>query len=587
MPKPRKTRKAAMPTGNSTRHKSPVGWHPSNRGKKIIAMVVLSLATAAAYSNSLSATFVFDDRPHIFANERIKTVFPLSTTLSGRRPVVDFTLAVNHAIGGLDPTGYHLFNVVVHILSGLMLFLLLRRIGNGARPREKAGQETGGGLSIGVAAAVALLWMLHPLQTQSVTYVIQRGESLMGLCYLFTLYAAIRGMDGSGKRRWWLVASVAACGLGMATKAVMLTAPVLVLLYDWIVVTRSLRVTLRKRFAYYVALSSTLSLLVVCGVTSGVLSTGPHPHANVGFAVDGVTPWHYLLTQPGVLLHYLQLVVWPGPLCIDYGWPLVTSLSDAAFPGVVVLALLVWAVRACRHHPRAGFAGLSFFVILAPTSSLIPIRDPLFEHRMYLPLAAVLALLAAAVARMVRWSLRRVGADSRWSGYTCTVIVVLVAGALAVRTFDRNADYKSEIKLWEQATIVRPQNARAHYSLAVALGRAKRYAESLRSFRRVLKVSTDQTRCDVLAETHYHIGWSLIRQEQAGAAIAEFRQALALTPNHVEATFELGWGLAMLGRYEEAADMFRRTIQLAPDHPQAKTALADALSAAGQPPSEP
>ena len=117
MPKPRKTRKAAMPTGNSTRHKSQGGWLPSNRGKTIIAMVVLALATAAAYSNSLSATFVFDDRPHIFANERIKTVFPLSTTLSGRRPVVDFTLAVNHAIGGFDPAGYHLFNVVVHILQ--------------------------------------------------------------------------------------------------------------------------------------------------------------------------------------------------------------------------------------------------------------------------------------------------------------------------------------------------------------------------------------------------------------------------------------------------------------------------------------
>lgn len=582
MPKSRNSRKFTVPTRTLTGQECMRGASRSNLGITIITMVVLALATAAAYSNSLSAAFVFDDRPHIFGNERITTVLPLSTTLSGRRPIVDFTLAINHAIGGYDPTGYHLFNVVVHILAGLTLYLLLRRIGGRAHHSKEASEKETGRTSVGFAAAVALLWMLHPLQTQSVTYVIQRGESLMGLFYLFTLYAAIRGIDESGHYRWWLVGSVLSCGLGMASKAVMLTAPVLVLLYDWIVVTRSLRVTFRRRYGFYLSLAGTLWILVVCGVTSGVLSTEPHPHANVGFAVEGVTPWHYLLTQPGVLLHYLWLVVWPDRLCIDYGWPLVTSLSHAVIPGSIVVALLLWAVWACRRHPRVGFSGLSFFVILAPTSSLIPIRDPLFEHRMYLPLAAVLALLAVAVVHMVRWGMRRVGANPRQAGYLCGVVVVLVAMVLASLTFHRNADYQSEIKLWRQATIVRPENARAHYSLAVALGRAKRFTESLSSFRRVLEVSTDQTRDDVLAETHFHIGWSLIRQERAGAAIAEFRQALTLQPDHVEATFELGWGLAMLGRYEEAARAFRQTLQLAPNHLQARSALADAQSAAGR-----
>ncbi len=541
-----------------------------------LAMTVLTLATAAVYSNSLSAAFVFDDRPHIFANDRITSVFPLTTTLSGRRPMVDLTLALNHAVGGFDPTGYHLFNVVVHILAGLTLFALLRRVGAGAANRKATTNRT----PIAFPFAVAMLWLLHPLQTQSVTYVIQRGESTMGLFYLFTLYAAVRGMDGSKGRRAWLVACVATCALGMATKAVMLTAPLTVLLYDWIVVTRSLRASLRARWFFYVALTSTLSILAICGVTSGVLVTVGRPNANVGFAVTGVTPWEYLLTQPGVLLHYLRLTLWPSPLCIDYGWPIVTSLSQAILPGTIILVLLGLAIWMCRRHPLAGFAWLSFFVILAPTSSVIPIRDPLFEHRMYLPLAAVLALLIAGSVYLVRWSRRRAGKSSTGVYRTCIVAVAVLATVLGIRTFQRNADYQNEVKLWKQATIVRPQNPRAHYSLAVALGRAKRFDESQRSFRRTIEVSTDRTRRDVLAEAYYHIGWGLIRREKATEAIAAFRKAVALKPNHVEASFELGWGLGMIGKYGEAADAFRRTLELDANHPQAKKALADALAAA-------
>ncbi len=552
---------------------------PGSAWRSVGIVALLVVATFAAYSNSFSTAFVFDDKPHIFANDRILSIFPLTDTLSGRRPLVDLTLALNYAVGRQDPTGYHLVNVGIHLLAGFTLFGLLRQL---LRPREPFSQQPAGSVDW-LAGVIVLLWLLHPLQTQSVTYVIQRGESMMGLFYLVTLYSAVRGMRDPDRRHLWYAASTLACAFGMATKAVMVTAPAVVFLYDWLIETRSVKQTLRCRWGLYAALGATGIILVLCGVAGGVLSSTPHPKANVGFAVDNVTPMAYLMTQPGVIIYYLRLVFWPDPLCIDYGWPLVTHASGAVIPGAIVLVLLALTIWAAWRHPRVGFAGLCFFGILLPTSSFIPIRDPLFEHRMYLPLAAVLSLVVvggAALGHKIVW--RYYVSPARVHLVTAAT-VALIAAALGARSFVQNADYESELRLWQAATEVRPESARAHYSLAVALGRAKRYEDSLRSFRKVLQVSSDRTRRDVLAEAHYHIGWNLIRQDEAGEAVASFRRAVEYNPEHVEATLELGFGLAMMQQYEEAIEKFHRTLELAPGHVKAEEYLTDVEAAQRRP----
>ena len=195
-------------------------------GRGVVAPTVLTALAAAAWANSLSAPFIFDDRPAILANPHIRQLWPLSRALTAPprsilagRPVASLTLAINYALGELDVRGYHAFNLALHVLSALILLGIVRRtLARSARLVSAARP---------LALVTAAIWLVHPLQTDAVTYVTQRTELLMGLFYLLTLYAAIRAGEGS----WpWQTASVVSCALGMASKEVVITAPLMVML---------------------------------------------------------------------------------------------------------------------------------------------------------------------------------------------------------------------------------------------------------------------------------------------------------------------------------------------------------------------
>ena len=193
--------------------------------------VLLIAAALIVYGNSLWGTFIFDDQNSILGNPQVRRVWPLwnaftapaNTPVAGR-PVVALSLAINYALGGLDGRGYHAWNVGVHMLCALVLFGIIRRTLGRSPLRERFGVA-----SDGIAAASALIWLVHPLQTEVVNYVTQRTESTMALFYLFTLYAAIRALDAE-RPAWWHGVSVLSCAMGMASKEVMVTAPLMVVL---------------------------------------------------------------------------------------------------------------------------------------------------------------------------------------------------------------------------------------------------------------------------------------------------------------------------------------------------------------------
>ncbi len=370
----------------SSRGSSVAPWMPT-----ALAAAGIALAALAAYYNTFTAPFVFDDQFAIVENPSIRHLARLGDVLqpppyasgAAGRPLVNLTLALNYAFGGLDVRSYHALNLALHVATALVLFGLLRRtLTRLASPTPTF-----------ISLAATLVWTVHPLLTESVTCVIQRNEILAGFFYLLTLYAFARATE-TGGAKFWLPLAVLACFMGMASKEIMVSAPLVVFLYDRTFVAGTFREAWRRRRGFYLMLASSWLLL------AALMLTSQHRGGTVGFGL-GVTAWDYLLTQCRALTLYLKLSFWPHPLVIDYGTDIVRTVSAVALPGLGLLLLLALTIVGVCRRPALGFLGVCFFAILAPSSSLVPlVSQPIAEHRMYLPLAAVVVLAVVGLTKL-------------------------------------------------------------------------------------------------------------------------------------------------------------------------------------------
>ena len=526
----------------------------------LCALIVL--AGLAAYGNSFTGSFIFDDEGFIVDNDVIPSPWPIRPLVASTgwesRLVVMLSLALNYALGGLDVFGYHLVNLAIHLLAGLTLFGLLRRTLK-LVPQYSAEPIAADFLAV----AVALIWLVHPLQTQSVTYVIQRTESLMGLFYLVCLYCVLRGSQAS--RSWpWYVAAVAACWLGMGTKQVMVTAPVVVLLYDRTFLAGSWKEVLRRRWALYLGF---VPALVWLGVVT-VQAASRAEQAAAGFGMQGITKLQYLGTQGGVILHYLRLAFWPDQLCLDYLWPVAESARAIFLPGAVVAALLVASFIAIRYRPRLGFLGLSFFLILAPTSSIMPIADLAFEHRMYLPLAPLVVLVVLAWERLAKRFVNSGRARQLLGAGLLGIVVV----SLALRTMMRNRDYQDPVTMWTDVLVTAPHNARAHNNLGSLYERQGDLLSAADHYQRGLRIAPN------FVDAHNNLGKVLTKQGKFDEALAHFEHALRIKPNFADAHYGLALVLQQEGKLVDAVAHFRHAIRSRPDHAETHYLLALVLT---------
>ena len=436
----------------------------ASRRAVVLTGAAIAFAAFTAYHNSFSGAFLFDDEPAITMNPTLRQLWPVGSvlappggmTVSGR-PLLNLSLAVNYALGGTDVRGYHVMNLAIHLLAGLTLFGVARRALGGPVLRDRFGRA-----SLPLAGALALLWTVHPLQTESVTYIIQRAESLMGLFYLLTLYCFVRGAERpAGPSVRWQVLAVAACLAGMATKEAMVTCPVMVLLFDRTFVAGSFREAWRRRRPCYLGLAATWLLLEFL-----MLGTAGRSGA-IGYGIN-ISWWEYALTQFPALVRYLQLSLWPHPLVFEYGpfWARHTLTPEM----LMVAALAAGTAMALWRRPAVGFLGAWFFVILSPTSSVVPgASQRIVEHRMYLPLAAV---MAAVVFGIYLSACRSGRAEAR----RCLALGLALAAGLGWLTLRRNEDYRSAVAIWSDTVAKRPGNELAHHALGYALKREGRLA---------------------------------------------------------------------------------------------------------------
>ena len=528
-----------------------------------VAAVPLLLFPAVAlmiYGGNLGAPFVFDDLRTLVRNSAIREVdFSqlYSFWSSGQlRGTALFSFSLNYAAGGLDPYGYRLTNVFLHVGSALVLLGIVRR----TLLREPMAERYAA-VAYPLALVIALVWLVHPLQTQSVVYVVQRMESLMGLCYLLALYCFLRGVDS----RWsgiWFAAVIALWALAMGSKVVAATAPVMILWYDRVFVARSWRELYQSRRVFYGVL---LLGMLICAVRLWPsVFRGPVAAPTASAGIGGITAawWHYAASQPGVILHYLRLCIWPSGQCLDYQWPLVQSLSEFLLPGLIVFALMAATVWAIFRRPRWGFLGGWFFVILAPTSSFVPIQDLAFEHRMYLSLAAVVvAAIIGGYKLLLSLSAGKVASGVRltppWRALAVGVACVAVL-TLAIVASARQQVFASHVSLWQDNAAKRPNNPRVHVNLSSALLETGDLQGAYDAADRAIEVYPD------VSTAWRNRGCARLALGEVEAAIDDLTRATQLNDENYEAFAHRSIALQRAGRTAEAIEDASTAIKLRP-----------------------
>ena len=489
---------------------------------QVVFSLVLVVIGIWLYLDSLDIPFIFDDRSAIVGNLDIRQLWPPTWALpspfdhapTNSRPLTSLSLALNYAIDGLVVRSFRYGNLTIHILCSLVLFRLMLHTCSG---------------SVARAFTVAVLWLVHPLNSQCIHYIVQRSESLMALCYMLTLYCAARYIQQSSRR--WHLAAMAFCALGMASKEVMVTAPVAVLLYDRVFAAPSLCRALALRWRLYGSLGATWTILAVLAIDD--------PHGTTAGFDGSVSSLVYLSNQCVVVADYLQKIVWPLPAILDYGYPRPLPFWSYAPQGFLLLLLLLWSGRATLERRPAGLAILFFFLVLAPTSSVVPLTSEVgAERRVYLAAIGPLSLLVYGIGGLIdNWRGEKNRARLLGGG-----LALITFAYLAIHTYDRHAAYSTPQKIWEGAVRAVSDNPRAHNNLGAIL----------------------QSQGDTVQ------------------AVLHYRRALALLPDDPAALYNLARLLVAQGDSSRADSLFRRALERKPDFPQAHADYGSLLYDRGQ-----
>jgi tetratricopeptide (TPR) repeat protein len=483
------------------------------------------------------------------------------------RPLVNVTFAVNYAIGGFAPTGYHAVNLAIHFLSALLVFAIVRR--TLGLPHFGARYSTSADW---LALAVAMVWALHPLLTATVIYASQRTELMMAMFYLATLYFAQRywaaspqpvetkpavkqppqDVDSRSKtslkneqatfgRAMWLILAVVACACGMASKEVMVSAPIVVLLFERSFVAGTLASALRRSWPLYIGLASTWILLLA-------LNIGAPRGTTAGFGL-GVSGYEWWLTQSKILLMYLKLVVWPWPLLIHYQFPYLASMSKAWMFVIPVLLLGIGTLVLLWRNHAVGFLGTWIFAILSPTLLIPIVTEMADERRMYLPLVALIVLLIIGGYRLAQATADR-GTLVLAPAFSLAIVCGLI-GAVRLKAYD------DEIGLWREVVRFQPQNAIAHANLGGFLNDAGQFDEAAKELRAALELRPD------LATAHSNLGILLGRTGNVAQSIEHLQEAIRIEPDFAEAHANLAQALVLANRPHEAIAAANEAINLA------------------------
>ena len=538
--------------------------------KKNICFVFLVFAGLGAmlYANTLDVPFYFDDLGSVLRNVHIRLS---GITLPGlwqavdesrinTRPLANISFALNYSLHQYQLAGYHVVNIAVHVLTGFFLTLLLQCILRSPALVARYGRH-----ARFLALAAAVLWFVNPVHTQSVTYIVQRMNSMAAMFYVLSLVLFLRGrrMD-EGQSAWpWLAGSALAGLLALATKEIAVTLPIMMFLCEWYFWQDLDKAWLRRCTLYI------LAMLVFAGLAA-LLFLGGNPLDAIlsGYASRDFTLPGRILTQLRVVVYYLGLLVFPSPsrLCLDYDFALSRSFLDpptTAISGLVILLLSASAVVFARRARLFSFAVVWFMGNLLLESSLLPL-EIIFEHRTYLPSMFLSLLVVAAGYRFIR--------EKR-------IAIVLFAGIIGLFSYwtvARNEMWREPLRFWTDCVAKSPNKSRPHSNLSVALRKSGQWERAFVEAMVALRLDSQSF------QNHGYLGDLYADKQMWELAETEYWRAIRLNPEAAKVYERLGNIYVEQQKFSQAAGFFEKTIAIKPNSVRARTNLASILALQGR-----
>ena len=545
-------------------------------GDVLLAASALVIAALLSWWGALSAEFILDDYPVIVEQEgHILGPDGLRRAATSDRPVTELTFVLDAHRHGMDPVGWHWTNLILHVLGTLALFELVRRCARWILARSRL-DAFPSWLTVAVAFIAGLIWSVHPVQTEVVSYVVQRAEALAALFSFLAMLCLVMAFE-QRRQLVWCILLFCLIILAFGSKASAISLPPLLLLLDWGVLGGSFRNAMRERWPLH--LLAWILFLAFIGyqvLSNELLSANPTQAVGVGLGVSGQTPLTYFLAQLEAVPTYIRLVVWPNELLIDR-FDTVGSFSIAIVPGVLILLLWIGlGVAGLLRRKWWGAVLLMALVAMLPTSSIIPIIDVIVEHRLYLPLAP----LATLFAGLMGWIVYSAMDDQMRPAWVPSLIVVILTGTIVmlevVRMQERNRDYASPERLWVQVIESDSGVERARVNYASELLRQERFDEAIAYMEEILAVDPSNL------STRVNMGIALVALDRPVAAIEHLRMAEQSFSGNPSMHAALGDAERALGNLEAAKQHFRRVLERQPSDARTYLVLANVLQEQGR-----
>lgn len=505
----------------------------------IFSFLVITIVAILAYSNTFNSSFQFDDGAHIKENAKIRN-FDNYTTAKfwknvGKRPLSIYTVALNFKWGELDVRGYHIFNLLIHILTGIFAYLLTLEILSLHYFRKKSIQKQ----KYYIALFTGLIMIAHPLQTQAVTYIIQRMTSMAGMFYIASVFLYVKGRKSYFNTGKWVPMAIYIVAAGLAglfalmSKQNAVTFPIAWLLVELFFVRDKDGKIYKKYLAAFI-------FILALGIGYALYKYG------MPREISKIRRDHYLFTQFKVVSKYIQLMFLPINQNLDHWFPFSTRLGSKELLGLgFILAWFGAAAALYKKHRIVSFGIIWFFLTISVESSIIPIRDAIFEHRVYLPLYGF--ALAISYLGMIFISKK----NQKYAIITMSVVVVILA-ALA---FNRNTVWKTKYSLWSDVVEKSPQRERAWYWLASAYMDMQDKPRALEAYDRSVK-------CNPNFDMAYNARGTLRKElgDEKGA-MSDYNKAIKLKPKYAKAYYNRGILNAKMKNYDKAIADYNKAIK--------------------------